>query len=273
MDTSLKVLLVDDEPHVTEILSRILSQSKLESVIASSGEEALHLLRNHRVDLMITDILMPGMNGLELMEKIKAQFPALPIIVLTAHGDFYVAKEALNRGAFYFLTKPFNKATIIKVTEKALRLPRLTSEKRCVIPYATQVLRYRIPNETMMIPAISHQLMRACDDMGFSGKKVNFAVPLAVDELVLNAIKHGNKFDPVKTVKVEAEVSSARVTITVEDEGEGFDFASLPDKFNEESLMAEEGRGIMMVRFYAEDLQFENGGRRAVCRVANLPDI
>ncbi len=264
-----KVLLVDDEPYVTEIIGRILSQAKVEPIAASSGEEALHLLRNHSVDLVITDILMPGMSGLELLEKIKELYPTLPVIVLTAHGDFYVAKEALNRGAFYFLTKPFNKSTILNITEKALRLPRLTSEKRLVLPYAIAKLTYRIPNDFALVPAISYQIMRVCEDMEYSSKKTSFAIPLAVDELVINAMKHGNKMDPGKDVAVEAKVGHDFFTLTVEDQGMGFDFASLPQEFDEESLLAEEGRGIMMVRFYMDEIRFENGGRRSICSTKN----
>lgn len=270
-DHVFKVLLVDDEPYVTEIIGRILSQMKIEPLTASSGEEALHVLHNHRVDLVITDILMPGMSGLELLEKIKGLYPALPVIVLTAHGDFYVAKEALNRGAFYFLTKPFNKSTILSITEKALRLPRLTSEKRLVLPYAVTTLTYRIPSDFAMVPAISYQVMRACEDMEYSPKKINFAIPLAVDEMVVNAIKHGSRMDVSKEVAVEARVEHDRFTLTVEDHGAGFDFASLPQEFNEESLLAEEGRGIMMTRFYMDELRFENGGRRSICSTRNDP--
>ncbi len=264
-----KVLLVDDEPHVTEIIGRILSQAKIEPLAASSGEEALNLLRTHRVDLVITDILMPGMSGLELLEKIKGLYPTLPVIVLTAHGDFYVAKEALNRGAFYFLTKPFNKSTILNISEKALRLPRITSEKRRVLPYAVATLTYRIPSDFSMVPAISYQVMRVCEDMEYSSKKTNFAIPLAVDELVINAMKHGNKMDSGKEVAVEARVGHDFFTLIVEDQGPGFDYGALPQEFNEESLLAEEGRGIMMVRFYMDELRFENGGRRCICSTKN----
>lgn len=268
-DHIFRVLLVDDEPHVTEILARILTQAKVEPLIASSGDEALRMLVHHRVDLVITDILMPGMSGLELLEKVKGLFPTLPVIVLTAHGDFYVAKEALNRGAFYFLTKPFNRTTILSIAEKALRLPRLTSEKRAVLPYAVATLTYRIPSDFAMVPAISYQIMRICEDMEYSSKQVNFAIPLAVDEMVVNSIKHGNKMDSTKEVAVEAMVKYDRFTLTVEDQGAGFDYEGLPQEFNEENLLAEEGRGIMMTRYYMEELRYENGGRRSICSIKN----
>ncbi len=231
----------------------------------------MRILKERHIDLVVTDILMPGMNGLELLEKIKLLYPSIPVIVLTAHGDFYVATEALNRGAFYFLTKPFNKATIISVAEKALRLPRLTSEKHCVMPYANVSLRYRVPSEPQMVPAISHHVMRACEDMEFTAQKVNFAIPLVVDELLVNAIKHGNRFDASKMVQVEADISHKELRLTVEDEGAGFSFESLPSEFSEENLLDEQGRGIMMVRFYADDLAYEKNGARAICRVSSQP--
>lgn len=269
METIFTVLLVDDEPYVTEILGRILTQAKINTLSASSGDEALRLLRDHQVDLVITDVLMPGMNGLELLDSIKSKFPSLPVVVLTAHGDFYVAMEALNRGAFYFLTKPFNKETIIKVTEKALRLPRMTSEKKCVLPYASLSLHYRIPSELRMVPAISYQIMRACEDMEYPPPKVNFAIPLAVDELVVNAMKHGNLFEASKIVEVNADINHREMKLTVEDEGQGFNAENIPAEFSEERLLDENGRGIMMIRYYANELKYEKNGSRAVCRISN----
>lgn len=267
MEQPFSVLLVDDEAYVTEIIGRILAQVKLTTHSASSGDEALHILKNHHIDLVITDILMPGMNGLELLERIKSQFPTMPVIMLTAHGDFFVAKEALNRGAFYFLTKPFNKDVIIRVTEKALRLPRLTSEKKCVLPYATISLHYKVPSELRMVPAVSYQVVRACEDMEYPLAKVNFAIPLAVDELLVNAIKHGNKMDPAKSVTVDVAVGPDELSLAVEDEGAGFSPEKLPAEFSPENLLDEEGRGIMMVRYYVDELLYHKSGTRAECRI------
>lgn len=269
MGDKASVLVVDDEESITSVISRMLEEEKFRCFTASSVMEAMSLFETNRIDLIITDILMPGMSGLEFIEKVRDISPDIPVAVLTAHGNYYVAVKALNHGAFYFVEKPFTKGTIMGVVERGMNLLKITSENFDVLPYAEQTLSYRVKSDFSMVPGIAHQVSRACEDMRFPHRTVHFAIPLAINELVINAIKHGNKSDPDKEVKVEAKLSSGKFALTVEDEGDGFNFSALPKGFSEESLLNETGRGLLMVRYYMDELKFEKDGSRVVCSLNN----
>ena len=89
-----------------------------------------------------------------------------------------------------------------------------------------------------------------------------FAIKLALEEAVINAIKHGNKFDKKKNVIVEAVVSDDRVEISVEDQGPGFDRLGVPDPLAEENIERLHGRGLLLMEAYMNDVRYSNGGRR-----------
>jgi len=104
-----KMLIVDDEETLTYSLyqSFIISQQEYEVITAASGEEASEKLLNTKFDLVITDIKMPGMDGLELLSLIKSKYPATEVIVMTAYGSPEKRDEALEKGARFYIEKPF----------------------------------------------------------------------------------------------------------------------------------------------------------------------
>ena len=109
METSKKMMIVDDEETLTYSLyqSFILAQQNFEVVTAASGEEASEKLRSSRYDLVITDISMPGMSGIELLAYIKKHYPDTEVIIMTAYGSDEKREEAMKNGARYYIEKPF----------------------------------------------------------------------------------------------------------------------------------------------------------------------
>src|SRR5574342_526609 len=110
MSSNLKtVLIVDDEETLTWSMARSLSKDKdkYEVIIANNGKEALNLLKKNKIDLVISDIRMPDINGLDLLVKIKKEYPQTKVIIMTAYGSTDVQKEANLRGSLYYVEKPF----------------------------------------------------------------------------------------------------------------------------------------------------------------------
>jgi YesN/AraC family two-component response regulator len=109
MNNVKKMLIVDDEETLTYSLyqSFIISQQDYEVVTAATGEEATEKLSDISFDLVITDIKMPGMDGLELLTLIKSRYPATEVIVMTAYGSQEKKEEALQKGARFYIEKPF----------------------------------------------------------------------------------------------------------------------------------------------------------------------
>src|SRR5262245_42771902 len=103
----IKILLIDDESQNLEALATVVERDGYTPVKASSGEVALRLLEHEAIDLVITDLKMPGMDGFALLKKIKAQQPNVAVIVITAYGTIETAVAAMREGAYDFIAKPF----------------------------------------------------------------------------------------------------------------------------------------------------------------------
>jgi two-component system response regulator AtoC len=114
------VLLVDDDAAITTVLASLLMQEGLSTLTASSGAEALTLLEKHPVEVVITDVRMPGMDGMALLRQIVRGWPDVPVLMLSAHGTVALAVDAMKLGAADFLTKPFDRDEILFVVKKAL---------------------------------------------------------------------------------------------------------------------------------------------------------
>ncbi|MGD9231977.1 MAG: sigma-54 dependent transcriptional regulator, partial [Desulfobacterales bacterium] len=124
------VLIVDDEKNYPLILGAVLEEEGFETFAANSGAEALEILKNTDVDLVLTDMKMPSMDGMELLEKIKAKDEELPVIMMTAHGTVDKAVEAMQKGAYSYILKPFDNDRLILYVNKAVSVYRVIKENR-----------------------------------------------------------------------------------------------------------------------------------------------
>lgn len=122
------LLIVDDNKGTIDALRQIIYEKGYKSIASASAEEALKAFKNNRIDLLITDMKLPGMSGLELLKRIKALDNTLPVIVITAFGSVEKAVEAVKLGAFDFVTKPFTVEEIEIKIDNALNSRKLTLE-------------------------------------------------------------------------------------------------------------------------------------------------
>ena len=127
MDT---ILIVDDEINYPLILSAVLQDEGYETLTANSGEEALEILENSDVDLVLTDMKMPKMDGITLLEKIKEKDPQVPVMMMTAHGTVEKAVEAMQKGAYNYILKPFDNERLSLYVNKAVAMYRVVKENR-----------------------------------------------------------------------------------------------------------------------------------------------
>nr|WP_217446286.1 sigma-54 dependent transcriptional regulator [Myxococcus sp. CA040A] len=114
------VLLVDDDPAVAKVLGALLSQAGLTTHAARDGKEALSMLERKPVDVVVSDVRMPGMDGMQLLNEVAKGWPDVPVILLTAHGTVPLAVEAMKAGAADFVLKPFDREEILFTIRKAL---------------------------------------------------------------------------------------------------------------------------------------------------------
>jgi len=126
----LRILIVDDEPTILNLLNKILTGQGYDTTPASNGEKALELLQTEVFDLMISDINMTPINGLELLSKASESYPAMSVIMLTAYGTVGTAVEAMKQGAFDYITKPFKLDELVLTVQRALEYKAALSENK-----------------------------------------------------------------------------------------------------------------------------------------------
>ena len=122
------ILIVDDERHYPMIIGEILSEEGYTPFTASSGMEALDILKTQPIDLVLSDVKMPGMSGIDLLEKAKQIKPDLPVIIMTAFGSVEKAVEAMHKGAYTFILKPFENEALVAHIAKALSMSKIVQE-------------------------------------------------------------------------------------------------------------------------------------------------
>ena len=124
-----KILIVDDELDMLELLELIILDKTSYRVSTTNNPlEAIHLLEENPFDLVITDLRMPAMGGIELIREVRGQYPDLPVIVITAYGSSESAEEAVRAGAYDYITKPFRKEHILISIERAMEWRRMKIE-------------------------------------------------------------------------------------------------------------------------------------------------
>src|SRR5262245_43760331 len=124
-----QILVVDDEPNLRRVLRAQLERDGCDVHTAEDGEQALALLRDHHIDLVITDLRMPKLDGMELLRRITALEDPMPVVMITAHGTVDTAVEALKTGAFDYITKPFDQHDVRTIVRKALRTQDLSASE------------------------------------------------------------------------------------------------------------------------------------------------
>jgi two-component system NtrC family response regulator len=124
------ILIVDDEKNYTLVLAAVLEDVGFETLTANSGSEALAVLAESDVDLVLTDMKMPSMDGIDLLERIKAEDADLPVIMMTAHGTVAKAVEAMQKGAYNYILKPFDNEQLVLYVNKAVSMYRVVKENR-----------------------------------------------------------------------------------------------------------------------------------------------
>jgi len=122
------LLIVDDDRANLESLERIFKRERIEVVLAGDGKEALEVLRRRRISVCLTDLMMPGLSGIELLRAAKTVSPETELILMTAFGTVETAVEAMKEGAWDFVTKPFKRIQIVKAVRRALDQQSLVME-------------------------------------------------------------------------------------------------------------------------------------------------
>ncbi len=155
------ILIVDDEKNYLVVLSAFLSGEGYETLTADSAQQALEVVETTDLDLVLTDMKMPTMDGIELLERIKEKVPDLPVVMMTAYGTVEKAVGAMQLGAFNFIQKPFQNETLKQIVDKAVLTYRVLKENRRLVRALENL--YRLDNiigKSEPMQAVFHIIQR-----------------------------------------------------------------------------------------------------------------
>ena len=264
-----RILVVEDDEKIRTALARGLTAEGYVVQTACDGLSRASPSTQNEADLVLTDVTMARMDGLELVKRLRGENPDLPIIVLTAHATIEVAVTALRAGARDLLFKPAPLEEIRQSVRRALNIRTLVREEDEVRRGTLRRLVIEIPSREDLVGGIVFEAVKLAKGFYTSTNDLEVRLPLLISEACYNAVEHGNGRDATKKIRFEMEVGAQGLVFSVEDEGEGFAPPSPEAVAQDPSLgLSPRGRGILLMRLYAEEVSFDHGGRKIVIRLA-----
>ena len=283
------ILIVDDDEVDREFAERCLAPvEQLVVLHAEDGRMALDRLVDHRPDLILTDLRMPGVDGLDLIVRVKDEHPNLPVVIMTSKGNERIAVQALQTGAASYVSKSDMRQRLVETVEQVLEVAvAQRSQKRilqCLVDDRTQFV---IDNDLALVALLVSFFREAMERVDFASDFARTHVGMSIMEAVTNAITHGNLdlsaelrldgvdkyYDEVgrratlspyagRRITVTANLSPRRVEFVVEDEGNGFNPDELPDPTAPENMDRVFGRGLLLIRTFMDEVSFNDKGNR-----------
>ncbi len=285
MLTNNRVLVVDDEEILRNILSRFLKQADFEPVEAKDGKEAIELFKISNPALVISDIMMPKMDGLTLLNEIKKIDSNAMVILMTGYGNEDILLEALRGGALNFFKKPFNFHELIKFVEHAIRHKKEPEFEGLYSQHLIEETKaFSFPTEETNILPIVNQITLHLRKLIPESEIVN--IKIGIEEIITNAIEHGNlgitfeekqkaiedgrwgefiesrlneNNNRKKLIRINSKLTEEEFRIVISDEGEGFDWKALPE-VSADNLLRYNGRGIFLTKIYFDEVIFNEKG-------------
>jgi CheY-like chemotaxis protein/anti-sigma regulatory factor (Ser/Thr protein kinase) len=280
------ILVVDDNPLDRAMVGKWIESAGWSAVFAENGRAALEKIERSRPDLVLTDIQMPEMDGLELVRQVKSRFPAIPIVLITAYGSEELAATALQIGASSYVPKRNLDRDLRPALQVVLEAAVSHRERLQLYEFMTLVqTRFTLGYEHAGPRALVSYCQEAMQMLNLGGAGDVLRVGTALSEALRNAVDHGNlelssslreaddgsyealrqrrQLEPPyrdRRVHVETFFSRTEARFTIRDEGPGFDPESLPDPTDPENLLKPSGRGIMLMRTFMDDVTFNERG-------------
>ncbi len=255
-----KILIVDDEEIVRTTLKRALNRDDIVVTTASLAKEALALLENEQFDLIMTDIKMPEMDGITFLKTVKSNDPEVPIIVLTGFATVEMTKDALQSGAYNFLTKPFEIEDILTIVKRGLTLKKEIVRNKEVAAFTQCQFDVEIPSRSELLGGVIFYIIEQLKLMDFSERIIATEILMTLDEAITNAHKHGNKADQRKKIFVRAKINREKMEMSIRDEGEGFDPEKLINPLSAEGIERNCGRGVFLIKSYMDQVLYNDKG-------------
>ena len=285
----LTVLVVDDAAVDRKLVSGLLSkQAGFRVEMATSGDDALAKLDSLQPSLIVTDLVMPGMSGLDLVAQVVERHPEIPVILMTGKGSEEIAVQALEAGAASYVPKAALHQYLLSTVQDVLSMVRERhSQARLMNGLKRGCFGFVLHNDAALIPSLINYVQSLVGSIGLCDEASVIRVCIALEEALRNALFHGNleltseqrEGDPVeyqrliddrsqrqpymtRKLHVTLEVTPTSGQFIVRDEGPGFDPSRLPDPTDPENLEKVSGRGLLLMRTFMDEVSFNATGNQ-----------
>lgn len=241
-----RILIVDNNDELRVLLEQALRGLGHEVVVAAERNKALRRDDLDTFDLIISDLSEADVNGL----------PAPDI-------------KAFKMGAANYLRLPYNRDELREIVEKTLAYKLRYVDDPKILPHIHEKIEFELPSDLSLMNGVLEYLQDRVAKLGLiKPERSNLFV--ALDEAFVNAVKHGNKNDPSKLVRITAELTPNEASFTVEDEGEGFDIRAIPDPCDPANLFRTSGRGVLLIYNIMDEVEYNAQGNRV--RMVKRPE-
>jgi CheY-like chemotaxis protein len=267
------ILIVDDDASIIQLLTDLLKGDNVSIASAKDGAAGWEKLQNGKFDLLICDVWMPHMNGLELLAKVRTLPEQPSIIVMSADDTPEVLLKAAREQAHQFVGKPFKAFQMLELVHNALSMPQPPPIE--VISARPGWVELLVPCEIRSVDRIQGMMMKLKADLP---EEVRESVSQAFRELLLNAIEWGGELDATRQVRISYLRARRMLLYRISDPGKGFNFEGLqhaaisnsPDdpighmKVREEKGLRPGGLGILMTQSLVDELLYNEAQNEVV---------
>jgi CheY-like chemotaxis protein len=278
------VLIVDDSVVDRKLAGGCLKASDVEVAFACDGREALELIAEDPPDLVVTDLQMPEVDGLELVQQMRTRYRSIPVILMTAHGSEEVAVTALKAGAASYVPKKNLSQDLEETVRNVLSVASSERAEQQILESLTSVrMNFELGNDIAALRPLILFMQGHIRQLGTFDESDIVRISTALQEGLINAIEHGNleldstlrelndntyqklgderrQQEPYASRKahITAEFNRDSCRWTIRDEGQGFDPQSLPDPRDPANLQRVSGRGLLLIRTFMDEVSFND---------------
>lgn len=256
-----RILIVEGNAELRTVLSDALREQGHVVVTAGDRTEAVSREDLEDFDLIISDLAEYADSGVQIVSELKRKRLFVPIVVSSEEAQQAGIVKAFKLGATNYLKKPYDHEELRSIVEKTLGYKLRFVEDLKVLPYVREHIEFELPSDISLMNGVLHYLTERVAALGVIKPDASNLF-IALDEAFVNAVKHGNRHDHQKLVRITADLSSKEARFTIEDEGEGFDVTRIPDPRDPKNLFKTSGRGVLLIYNIMDEVEYNERGNR-----------